>query len=340
MRITRLALRTACLLTALGCRESVAPDQMRLALQSVTQNTSGVVDDFTESPPVVRAVNALDDNAPVSGVVVEFRPFNTQQGFVGKAWDTTDAEGLASAGSWRLGIRAGTQTLLASAYGRNASTAIVATARPASPAFYKAAVRVEQFMLAGWQPFPPAMRVTDRYDNGIPGFSVSFGVAAGSGSIDALSASTNLSGFASAGGWRIPDPKGTYSATAAAGGTQLTFTSRRVDNNELVWYKLDSIVIGGKSSLPASYGMTAAEMAFTPFDPCICIDTQGLFFETRNYSSSQPQYRNSGLFTVAARAGWLDSSIGVSASGANLIISRLDDYYYYIITRWIYSRKP
>lgn len=340
MRITGFALGTAFLLTVPGCSEPVATDdRMQLVLQPVAASTSGIVDDFTEAPPVVRAVNALDDYSPVSGVAVNFRPFSPTFGLVAKSWDTTDAQGLASAESWRLGTKAGSQNLLVVAPGVNVATLIAATARPASPTVFTPSVRLKQYVLGSWQPSPPGVRAADRYGNSVSGFAVAFGVVAGSGSIDALSSTTNALGIASAGAWRIPDPEGTYAATATAGATLLNFTAQRVDGGKLVWYRLDSLISLGKSYAAEAYGIDKAEIAFTPFDPCICVDFQGLYFETRDYRNAQSQFREGGLFTIAGRAGRIESGDDVSVSGASLIVSRFD-YYYYSVVKWVYSKKP
>jgi len=67
------------------------------------------------SPPTVRVVNA-SGTTPVAGVTVSFT-LSGGNGAVGRSSALTDADGLASAGSWQLGPAVGPNTLVASVAG-------------------------------------------------------------------------------------------------------------------------------------------------------------------------------------------------------------------------------
>ena len=75
---------------------------------------------------------------------------------------------------------------------------------------------------------PPAVQVTDAFGNGISGFTVTFAVASGGGTLAGAAATTNATGLASPGAWTLGTAVGTNTLTASANGlpeSPITFTA-------------------------------------------------------------------------------------------------------------------
>lgn len=91
---------------------------------------SGVVAQQVSAAPTLKVTD--DRGRPVPGVVVSFA---SSAGTLGATQDTTDAAGLATAGSWRLGPVAGAQTVTATSVdvaGATATFTVTASPAPAS----------------------------------------------------------------------------------------------------------------------------------------------------------------------------------------------------------------
>lgn len=91
------------------------PPGVPAALEAVQgANQTGIAGRPLDTSPTVRVVDGRGD--PVAGVEVSFEP-NFGDGTVTRPTPTTDAGGLANAGSWTLGPDPGTQRLRASVTG-------------------------------------------------------------------------------------------------------------------------------------------------------------------------------------------------------------------------------
>lgn len=338
MRTRRFAFYAAVALLLGACREPIQPETGGWILEPVTAQTSGVVAELTDAPPAVRLKKEAD-GSPVAGALVEFRLPSPPRGVIGARLDTTDALGIATAGSWTLGANAGSQALVAFASGYGKSTTLYAIARPGPPAYFNPIVSTKQYVLNAREAFPPVVRVADKYNNPISGISVAFTSASDGGSVGVASATTNTNGIASSGTWTIPAAAGTYSVDAVLGTPLIKFTAQRVDSSSLVWYSLDSLAQLGKTYLPADWNIKASRVGVSPFDPCLCVNMNGFFFELIDYGGTGSSHsESSGAFFITGGKAWIDNVDSVQVSGNALKLTR-SDYYYTILTTWIYSRK-
>jgi adhesin/invasin len=147
------------------------------------------------SAPVVRVTDLFDN--PLSGVVVSFSL--TSGGVLGATLDTTDAAGLATAGTWTLDTQVGTDTVTVGA-GSLFPAEFTAVARAGTAA---AVVMVDgdgQTGTAGGAlPQPYRVRVTDAFGNGVRDAIVNWSIdARASGGIDPAAGPTDTAGIAAA----------------------------------------------------------------------------------------------------------------------------------------------
>ena len=180
--------------------------------------------------PSVLLTDASGD--PVSGVRVTFT-VASGGGSVTGASAVSDANGIATVGSWSLGHFVGGNTLNATAPGTGTVT-FGATATAGAPSKMVAVTALSQTAVAGAPvPIPPAVKVTDAFDNGIPGVQVSFVVTVGAGHVTINPATTNANGVATPGSWvldPVPGPNRLVASVSLPGvsGTPVTFNATGV----------------------------------------------------------------------------------------------------------------
>ncbi len=172
--------------------------------------------------PAVRVVDASGN--PVAGVGVTFA-VATGGGSVTGASATTDASGIAAAGSWTLGTAAGANTLTASSTGLTTATFTATGVAGAAAAISirsgdggSAQVGTTRVLEA---------RVVDAHGNPVQASTVAWAVATGGGSLSAPSSATDAAGVASV-TWTLGTTAGPQSATATSAGltgSPLTFTA-------------------------------------------------------------------------------------------------------------------
>jgi hypothetical protein len=183
-----------------------------LAAASATTQTAVAGTAVAEAP----TVRVTDQNGqPLAGVAVAFAVAGG--GSVQAASASTDASGLASAGSWTLGPAAGAQSVTATA-GSLPPVQFGATAQARVPAAVVATSATAQTAVAGMPVAqPPAVRVTDQTGQPLAGATVAFTVTAGNGAVGSASVPTGADGTASAGLWNLGDAgTNTVTATVAA----------------------------------------------------------------------------------------------------------------------------
>ncbi|MGH7613743.1 MAG: beta strand repeat-containing protein, partial [Gemmatimonadales bacterium] len=141
---------------------------------------------------------------------------------------TTDASGIATVGSWRLGTAAGPNVLQATS-GALTPVTFTATGNPDVPASVAKQAGDGQSATVGTAvSTPPRVLVTDQFGNPVPGVTVSFAVTSGGGTVNGGSV-TNVSssgaGLASV-AWTLGTTSGSNTMTATAGAlTPATFTA-------------------------------------------------------------------------------------------------------------------
>ncbi len=143
---------------------------------------------------------------------------------------TTDANGVATAGSWVLGATAGTNTLVAKATdwsGVEVTFTATATVEPSNYSVTIVAGDGQTAQVSTAVATPPSVKLTDS-GNPVAGASIVFAVTAGGGNITGDTAITDAGGIATIGSWTLGPTAGANTLTATAvdqGGAQVTFTA-------------------------------------------------------------------------------------------------------------------
>lgn len=224
--------RVLLLLSLAGC--AVDPNRTELHLEVVSgADQEGIVFFRLAVPLEVRLVRA---GAPVSGASVSF-DVASGSGSVEQTVATTNAEGRASAGWWKLGPNVGAQSVLVTTLNAE-PLSIGATARMPPPRWtggpdpgdYMSTMVLEagdqQIVAAGeLVPTPPAVRVRNLLYQPVPHRAVHFEVATGGGSLTLADATTDRAdGIARVGSWRLGATPGVQTVVASSAGLpSLTF---------------------------------------------------------------------------------------------------------------------
>ncbi|MES2179726.1 MAG: cohesin domain-containing protein [Gemmatimonadota bacterium] len=168
----------------------------------------------TATPPTV----VVRDSAGnlLSGVAVTFA-VASGGGSVTGASATTNASGVATAGSWTLGPNAGTNTLTATATGVATSAIFSATGTAPVPSTIAINGGNGQTATSGLAvPAAPSVIVRNNLGQPAAGVTVVFSVGAGGGVVTGSTQVTNASGIATVGSWNLGAAGvNTLNATAA-----------------------------------------------------------------------------------------------------------------------------
>lgn len=166
---------------------------------------------------------------PVSGVSVTFAVASGGGSITGPS-PLTNASGIATVGSWTLGLTAGTNTLTATSTGLNGSpvtfTATGTTGAPTSIAINGG--NNQSATVGTTLPVNPSVIVRDIGGNPVPSVSVTFAVASGGGSITGGAATTDGAGVATVGSWTLGAVAGSNTLTATSAGlsgSPITFSA-------------------------------------------------------------------------------------------------------------------
>jgi hypothetical protein len=181
-----------------------------------TGSSSGVVGQPVDQVPGVRVLDG--SGAPVSGAAVTFS-VGQAGASVTPGTVNTGADGRARPTSWVLGTEAGLNSLVASVAGAAGDVRFTATAAPGPVAAILPASIQEQSGDTS-QPVanPPAVRVTDAFDNPVPGAIVNFSVEQGGGLISSTSATSDADGIARLLSWTLGSELGVNEVSASITG--------------------------------------------------------------------------------------------------------------------------
>ncbi len=186
-------------------------------------NQTAIAGAAVATPLAVKVADAFGNGVP--GVSVAFA-IATGGGTIAGSPATTNASGIATAGTWTLGTAAGAKTVTATVTGLTAVTfTATATAGPAAIMSLNAgnAQTVTQGLAV---PTLPSVKITDANANPVSGVAVTFAVASGGGSITGANATTNAAGIATVGSWTLGSTAGANTLSASAAGlTTVTFTA-------------------------------------------------------------------------------------------------------------------
>jgi hypothetical protein len=208
--------------TAIGL---AGPPTSMVAVSQTTQTalTGANVND----PPSVIVRDA--SGIPVSGLAVTFTVTVGGGSVIGSPV-TTNASGVATITSWKLGVVAGLNTLIATSPGLPTVT-FNATGTSGSPATVVATAGANQVALQGTAVAqPPTVKVTDVNGNPVVGAIVTFAVILGGGSANGVNQLTDALGLASVASWTLGSgAPNTLSATVTGPGitgNPVTFTAQ------------------------------------------------------------------------------------------------------------------
>ena len=213
--------------TSIQITATAGPPQIAsLAINGGNNQTATAGSNLPTAPSVV----ARDaSNNPVQGVTVFFSVMSGG-GSVTNSTSVTDAQGVASAGTWRLGVSNGTQLLSAQvpqAGVTNNPVVFTATANAGAPAALTALSATTQTTAVGaLVSSVPSVVVRDAVGNPVSGVTVTFAVTSGGGQISGGTQTTNAQGVATVGSWRVGSNPGPNTLTATVSGlTPVTFTA-------------------------------------------------------------------------------------------------------------------
>jgi hypothetical protein len=193
-------------------------------------NQTGTAGGPIPTPPSVKVTDA--NGNPVEGFNVNFSP-GSGNGAVSGGSAVTNASGIAAPESWVLGSIPGAQTLVATA-GSLTGSPITFSATAVAPIPAKV-VRISSDVQSGTVGKPvkdvPAVRVLDAANVPVPGYTVTFEVTGGGGSVTGATGVTNEGGYVSVGSWVLGPTPATNTLTATAGtlqGSPVVFTANGV----------------------------------------------------------------------------------------------------------------
>lgn len=206
---------------------TVVPGPAAHMLRVTSETVNGAAGVALESQPAVKVTDAFGN--AISGFSVTFAVASGGGSVTGGA-ATTSVNGFASPSVWTLGTTAGSNTLSATGPGLPESPIIfTAIGNPGAAAVIAAVSETSQAGTAGGLVTAlPSVKVTDSFGNSIAGITVAFTPASGSGSVSGGNATTNSSGIATVGGWRLAPIPGTQTlqaVLAGVSGSPVTFTA-------------------------------------------------------------------------------------------------------------------
>jgi hypothetical protein len=187
-----------------------------------TTNLSATVGTAVSASPSVKVTDAK--GSAVAGTVVQFSVVNGG-GSIQRSSATTDASGIASAGTWTLGTTAGSNILDAAVAGLS-TVRFTATATAGAAASIAATAGDNQTVAVGTAlPNAPAVIVKDQYSNVVAGAAVTFSLVSGSGALTGAAATTGADGIARLGSWTLGVANGVQQIRATTGTLSTTISA-------------------------------------------------------------------------------------------------------------------
>jgi len=174
-------------------------------------------------------------------------------------------------GGWVLGASPGPNSLTAAA-GSLTAVVFTATAVAPTPAAVSIVAGQGQISDAGAPvPVAPSVKVTDAEGRGVPGFTVTFSLSGGDGSITGGTAVTNSSGIATVGSWTIGVGSNSLSATAPGlSGSPILFVATGQPFVQMVTFgdsNTDYGLQGTSPSIQATSYVSNSQPRLGPNDP-------------------------------------------------------------------------
>jgi hypothetical protein len=166
-------------------------------------------------------------SGPLAGVSVNFTVQDVAgvgSGTVSGSTAVTNAQGIASPGTWTMSPAPGENRLRATAGNASVEAQAFATSGPPTTVVVEAGNN-QNWVERSAVPVRPAVKVTDG-TFGVPAVQVTFAVTGGNGTVGIPQVPTNAAGVAAVGSWRLGDVgANTLSATVNGIATPVTFTA-------------------------------------------------------------------------------------------------------------------
>lgn len=188
---------------------------------------SAVVGTALAIAPAVRALDQFGNS--VAGAPVTFAA-SGGGGVIG-ATQLTNAAGVATVGGWTLGTLAGANALTATLAGLTPVTFAATGIAGAAATIVKVAGDLQSAIVNTIVLNAPQVRILDQFGNRVSSTSVSAAVTSGGGSIVNAAPTSDTSGIASVGDWRLGTLVGANSIMVSApglAGSPITFTATGV----------------------------------------------------------------------------------------------------------------
>lgn len=183
---------------------------------------SAPVGSAVATDPTVRAQDQFGN--PVAGASITFA-VSGGGGSVSGGTQLTNAAGIATVGSWRLGTAAGANTLTAFLAGVTPVTFTATGTAAAATAIIKLAGDLQADTVNTAVATAPRVQLVDQFGNPVSGVGVTFAVASGGGLVAGASQTTDTGGVATVGGWTLGTGAGPNALTATAGSLVATFAA-------------------------------------------------------------------------------------------------------------------
>ncbi|MBL0171573.1 MAG: Ig-like domain-containing protein [Gemmatimonadaceae bacterium] len=165
-----------------------------------TLQVNGVVATLAVPEPKVQILDAK--GVGIKGLRVRWR-VGTNSGVVITDSSLTDASGVALSSGWSFGTVTGTQTLTASADGVPLVTFTAQVGPGPAASLIRVGPSTQDATVNTNVAQPPSTRAEDAFGNVVPGVPILFIVASGGGTITGEQQTTNQSGVATAGSWKL-----------------------------------------------------------------------------------------------------------------------------------------
>ncbi len=235
---------------------TVNPKETSLVRVSASPDT-GVAGEALSSP-LVAQVND-QSGKPLAGVVVNFS-VTLGGGSMSASVDTTGSNGQVTA-VWTLGTGVGFQQARATSAGLSAA-AFAATA-VAGPAVLMTAISplTQNTVIGTAVSGPPRVRITDQFDNSVPGIEVVFTVETGGGSLTGDTAISDSQGVAVVGSWIVGSTAGQNMVSAVA-------TPMGIAGSPIV-FTADGVLTAFNIDLRYSFGTTPSAGQSAAFDNAV-----------------------------------------------------------------------
>lgn len=225
---------------------------------------TGTVGGALPTNPNVVVKDAFGNAA--SGVTVTF---TAKGGAVASTTAVSNANGIATPGTWTLGTTPGTKTLAASIVGPAGvvSVSFSATARVGSPSSIQVFGNNQSALVNTTVAVRPGVRVSDGFANPIPGLAVTFAVAGGGGSLANGAAMTDANGVATAGTWTLGQTPGTNTLLVVIGNSSMAINATATSGTTIT-------PTGPSGTMMVNTGDNQAAMAGqrTPTTPSVLVE--------------------------------------------------------------------